>query len=52
MIKGGSHLEATVALYPIKLLLVAASTLNYTVVEPPAPLHSGVVSHQMIFLPM
>jgi len=52
MKKRGRHLQALVTLYPIKLLFVAASVLNYTVVEPPAPFYCRVASHQMIFLPL
>jgi len=52
MKKRGRHLQALVTLYPIKLLFVAASALNYTVVEPPAPFHSRVITYQMVFLPL
>jgi len=41
-----------VALNPIKLLFVAASVLNYTVVEPSAPFDSRVITYQMVFLPL
>jgi hypothetical protein len=46
------HLEAPVAPYTVELLLVARSAVNYTVVEPPAPLSSRVNTNQMVFLPL
>jgi hypothetical protein len=41
-----------VTFYAIEFLFVAASVLNYAVIEPPTPLHSRVIAYQMILLPM
>jgi len=40
-----------VTFYPVKLLFIAGSVVNYAFVEPSASFDSRVASNKMVFLP-